>query len=255
MLSELLNKTQPSNSRPASVGVVHPAVLLDLLHSADATLLQALAAGLLRLADGLPTPHLSGILAAICERKSPAVAAPETQDFRPSPAQVGFSGVLCSFVSICWTTGTVPGSAAAPGFCIFRADPMSSFFAIARIALYEDVLRFRPCALHWVRLTRQDEVEDGTSAEQVCKANPRGLEQAILSTMLAVHAVLDQSEVLDEETQRRCGILGVEFGVNWHGRVGGELLINSEIVFLTLWFDVTPVLCNFEKSSIQRECF
>ncbi|KAL6726272.1 hypothetical protein Aduo_008260 [Ancylostoma duodenale] len=138
MLSELLNnKTQPSNSRPASVGVVHPAVLLDLLHSADATLLQALAAGLLRLADGLPTPHLSGILAAICE----------------------------------------------------------------------------------VRLTRQDEVEDGTSVEQVRRTNPRGLEQAILSTMLAVHAVLDQSEVLDEETQRRFGILGVEFGVNWHGLV------------------------------------
>ncbi|EYC15962.1 hypothetical protein Y032_0035g3065 [Ancylostoma ceylanicum] len=141
MLSELLNKTQPSNSRPASVGVVHPDVLLDLLLGADAALLQALAASLLHLADGLPTPHLRRILAAICERKSSPVAAPETQDSRPTPAQV--------------------------------------------------------------RLARQDEVEEGTAEGPVRKVSRKGLEQAIFSTMLAVHAVLDQSEVLDEDIQKR----------------------------------------------------
>ncbi|KAK6049757.1 hypothetical protein COOONC_12738 [Cooperia oncophora] len=70
MLSELLERNQPSNSRRASV--VHSSCrLLELLHATSPALLRGLSACLLQLADGHPSPpHLERILHAICESGS-----------------------------------------------------------------------------------------------------------------------------------------------------------------------------------------
>ncbi|KAK6008947.1 hypothetical protein OSTOST_26156 [Ostertagia ostertagi] len=69
MLTELLQRNQPSNSRRASV--VHSSCrLLELLHAASPALLRGLSACLLQLADGHPSPpHLERILNAICENE------------------------------------------------------------------------------------------------------------------------------------------------------------------------------------------
>ncbi|KAK6742427.1 hypothetical protein RB195_009975 [Necator americanus] len=159
MLSELLGRNQPLNSRPASVDVVHPDVLLDLLNSANPTVLRAFAASLLHLADGLPVPHLNSILVAICEKKSPQVATFDANDIIPSPAQ----------------------RIRSPD----DADHTDSQFSQARHDNHTDA------------------VDKRTVGEQQDMMGPRRLEQAVSGTMHRVLSILDQSELLDEETQKR----------------------------------------------------
>ncbi|ETN74963.1 hypothetical protein NECAME_03878 [Necator americanus] len=65
-----------------------------------------------------------------------------------------------------------------------------------------------------------DAVEKRTVGEQQDMMGPRRLEQAVSGTMHRVLSILDQSELLDEETQKRCGrAVVLEYTMSYHSNI------------------------------------